>query len=63
MIAKAIVKKAKQVQKIIDSEYPEWNSEQAENCINKFIGYQAIWLISEVHKCPCSITNLKKMIM
>ena len=63
MVAKAIVKKARQIQGTIDMNYPNMSSKEAEYFINKFIGYQSIWLISEVHKCPNSVTNLKKMIM
>ncbi len=63
MIAKAISDKARRVQKLIDMSYPHISSKEAENIINTFTRYQAIWLISEVNKCPSSVTNLKKMIM
>ena len=63
MIAKEIVKKARRAQDCIDMNYPNLSSKEAEYFINKIISYQAIWLISEVHKCPNSVTNLKKMIM
>ena len=63
MVAKAIVKKARQIQGTIDMNYPDMSSKEAEYFIKKLIEYQSIWLISEVHKCPNSVTNLKKMIM
>lgn len=63
MVAHDVWLKAKQVERVIDMNYPKMTQKESEMFINKFINYQNIWLISEVNKCPSSVTNLKKMIM
>lgn len=42
MVAKEIVKKARQAQNCIDMNYPNLSSKEAEYFINKIISYQSI---------------------
>lgn len=48
MVAHDVWLKAKQVERVIDMNYPKMTQKESEMFINKFINYKNIWLISEV---------------
>jgi hypothetical protein len=62
MVAHDVWLKAKQVERVIDMNYPKMTQKESEMFINKFINYKNIWLVSEV-LCQDLKPNSLKTIM